>query len=65
MIGDSIPPLTQKRWELENPCCNFKESGMSMTCRCDDRKKYDAQENKRKIYRCLTTALIGAGKNRR
>ena len=51
MIGDgldTIAPLTQERQELENPCCNCKESGVSMTCRCDDRKKYDAQENNRK-----------------
>lgn len=41
MIGDRIDQLTKEQQEMENPCCDCKESGMSTTCRCDDKIKYD------------------------
>lgn len=41
MIGDRIDQLTLERKEMENPCCDRKESGMSTTCLCDDKIKYD------------------------
>ena len=29
-----------------NPCCDCEQSGMSITCRCDDRKKYEYELKK-------------------
>jgi len=49
MIGDRIDQLTQELQEVENPCCDCKESGMSTTCRCNDKIKYDVWLAKEKI----------------
>ncbi len=29
-----------------NPCCDCEESGLSTTCRCDDRKRYECELEK-------------------
>jgi len=41
MVGEGVAPLTQERQVTENPCCDCEQSGMSMTCRCKDRRRYD------------------------
>ena len=57
MIGDRIDRLTQERQEMENPCCDCKESGMSTTCRCDDKIKWDVMN-----YPCFKCTMSDAGK---
>lgn len=39
MFGEGVAPLTQERQVTENPCCDCEQSGMSMTCRCEDRNR--------------------------
>ena len=42
MFGEGVAPLTFD-WQVveKNPCCDCKESGMSTTCRCKDKRRYD------------------------
>lgn len=44
MFGEGVAPLTQERQVTENPCCDCERSGMSMTCRCEDRNRYLAEQ---------------------
>ena len=40
MFEEGMAQLTQERKAVENPCCDCEESGMSTTCRCEDRIRY-------------------------